>query len=69
MCCHDDIVYTTDEDNNFVSATNLGTMPLLWDAYLSHVGYGEFFVGDVNAYSNFISCMAHARTLTMCSIG
>jgi hypothetical protein len=52
MCCHNEIFYTTDEDNNFVAATDLGATPLLRDAYLSHVGYSEFFVGDENAYSN-----------------
>ncbi|KAK3163537.1 hypothetical protein QOZ80_1AG0004980 [Eleusine coracana subsp. coracana] len=70
---HGDIVYVRDEDvGGFVPATinNLGATPLLRDAYLSHIGFGDVWNHDQNyAYSNFIRCVAHARTLTVCSDG
>jgi hypothetical protein len=54
------------------SAVDLGSTPALRDAYLSHIGFDD----DVNAYqdreyvySNFLSCVAHARALTLCSVG
>jgi hypothetical protein len=53
-----------------VHRTDLGATPLLRDVYLSHVGYGEFiYDGDYSAYSNLIRRVAHARSLTMCSVG
>ncbi|KAK3159967.1 hypothetical protein QOZ80_1BG0053490 [Eleusine coracana subsp. coracana] len=70
----DIIVYVRDEDvGGFVPAAtnnNLGATPLLRDAYLSHIGFGDVWNHDQNdAYSNFILSMAVARTLTVCSDG
>lgn len=68
---HGDIVYTSDdEDDDLVPATDLGATPLLRDAYLSHIGFGGIFNEEYDhAYYNFIRCVAHARTLTICSNG
>ncbi|KAK3159964.1 hypothetical protein QOZ80_1BG0053480 [Eleusine coracana subsp. coracana] len=70
---HGDIVYLGDseDDDEGVAAVDLGATPALRDAYLSHIGFGH--VNDTNdkeyAYSDFLSCIAHARTLTLCSVG
>ncbi|XP_066314126.1 putative F-box/LRR-repeat protein At4g15060 isoform X2 [Miscanthus floridulus] len=68
---HGDTVYSSDYDD-LSSAVDLGSTPALRQAYLSHIGFDD----DVNAYqdreyaySNFLSCVAHARALTLCSVG
>ncbi|KAK3159965.1 hypothetical protein QOZ80_1BG0053460 [Eleusine coracana subsp. coracana] len=63
---HGDIVRNLDD--NFIAATDLGATPLLQDAYLSHIGFNEVFVIN-HDYCNFIRCISHARTLTICSVG
>ncbi|TVU22521.1 hypothetical protein EJB05_32227, partial [Eragrostis curvula] len=70
-----DVVCLTDEDDdnddNHIATVDLGTTPALRDAYLSHVGITELYFTDreTAAYSGFLSCLAHARTLTLCSVG
>ena len=68
---HGDTVYWDGYGDPY-SAVDLGSTPALRDAYLSHIGFDD----DVNAYqdreyvySNFLSCVAHARALTLCSVG
>jgi hypothetical protein len=69
---HGDIVYSSDgEDGEHAAAVDLGGTPALRDAYLSHLGFAAEAdaVDKEYAYSDFLSCVAHARTLTLCSIG
>ncbi|KAL6626478.1 hypothetical protein ACP70R_030204 [Stipagrostis hirtigluma subsp. patula] len=70
FCFHGDIVYSTDDDR--VPAVDLGATPALRDAYLSHLGFGDIDNDPDDheyAYSDLLSCVAHARTLTLCSAG
>ncbi|KAK3163533.1 hypothetical protein QOZ80_1AG0004930 [Eleusine coracana subsp. coracana] len=71
---HGDFVYlgdSEDDDERVAGAVDLGATPALRDAYLSHLGFGcEDDATDKEfAYSDFLSCIAHAPTLTLCSIG
>ncbi|XBH77824.1 hypothetical protein VPH35_104220 [Triticum aestivum] len=44
--------------------------PELKDAYLTHIGYGEYDeVIHEFAYSGFLDQVAHAKILTLCSVG
>lgn len=71
---HGDNVYSTsdDDDDDLSSAVDLGSTPALRDAYLSHIGFDDAknaYDEREYAYSNFLSCVAHARVLTLCSVG
>lgn len=71
---HGDNVYSTsdDDEEDLSSAVDLGSTPALRDAYLSHIGFDDAknaYDEREYAYSNFLSCVAHARVLTLCSVG
>jgi hypothetical protein len=68
---HGDIVYSSDDEYVVEAAVDLGATPALRDAYLSHLGFDskDDVAGKEFAYSDFLSRVAHARTLTLCSIG
>lgn len=71
---HGDNVYSTsdDDDEDLSSAVDLGSTPALRDAYLSHIGFDDAknaYDEREYAYSNFLSCVAYARVLTLCSVG
>jgi hypothetical protein len=59
----------------FIGKDNTGTpadaaMPVLRDAYLTHIGFGEYDeVIHEFAYTGFLEKVAHARILTLCSVG
>jgi len=48
---------------------DFGNMPALRDAYLSHVGCGDYNIVHDMAYPYLYYVVAHARILTLCSIG
>ncbi|XP_066310984.1 uncharacterized protein [Miscanthus floridulus] len=65
---HGDTVYSSDYDD-LSSTVDLGSIP-------TRTFLTSAFDDDVNAYqdreyaySNFLSCVAHARALTLCSVG
>ncbi|TVU22484.1 hypothetical protein EJB05_32182, partial [Eragrostis curvula] len=70
---HGDVVhsYSNDDVDDRVAAVDLGATPALRDAYLSHIGFGcEDDANDMEyAYTDFLSCVAHAPALTLCSVG
>ncbi|CAL4950639.1 unnamed protein product [Urochloa decumbens] len=68
---HGDIVCSSDPDEEEDAGGVLfGATPALRDAYLSHLGFGDYddYRHDF-AYSNFLECIAHANVLTLCSVG
>ncbi|RLM93251.1 uncharacterized protein C2845_PM08G09220 [Panicum miliaceum] len=63
---HGDIVCSSDPDD----AVHFGATPALRDAYLSHLGSGDYDDDRHDfAYPNFLECIAHANILTLCSVG
>ncbi|XP_066311747.1 putative FBD-associated F-box protein At1g61330 [Miscanthus floridulus] len=48
---------------------DFGDMPVLRDAYLSHLGCGDYNIVHDMAYPCLYYVVAHARVLTLCSIG
>jgi hypothetical protein len=68
---HGDILYYREDDDyetvpvQFIGKDNTGT-PVLRDAYLSHIGFGEYDeVIHEFAYTGFLEKVAHARILTL----
>ena len=50
--------------------TRSDARPELKDAYLTHIGYAEYDeVIHEFAYSGFLDQVAHAKILTLCSVG
>ncbi|PAN31531.1 hypothetical protein PAHAL_5G425600 [Panicum hallii] len=67
---HGDIVCSSDPDEDDAAAVHFGATPALRDAYLSHLGSGDYDDDRHDfAYSNFLECIAHANILTLCSVG
>ncbi|CAL4977001.1 unnamed protein product [Urochloa decumbens] len=61
---HGDIVCSTDPDEEEdAGGVLLGDTPALRDAYLSHLGFGDY---DDDRHEE---CIAHANVLTLCSVG
>ncbi|KAJ1283157.1 hypothetical protein BS78_03G107400 [Paspalum vaginatum] len=65
LAFHGDIIHADDGDG-----VHFGATPALRDAYLSHLGIGDFDE-DLHefAYYEFLDCVAHAAILTLCSVG
>ncbi|RLN22124.1 uncharacterized protein C2845_PM07G05460 [Panicum miliaceum] len=62
---HGDIVCSSDPDEDDAAAVHLGATPALRDAYLSHLGSGDYDDDRHDfAYPNFLECLAHANILT-----
>jgi hypothetical protein len=59
----------TWQEANPVFFDFVGDMPALRDAYLSHLGCGDYNVVHDMAYPYLYYVVAHARILTLCSIG
>jgi len=59
----------TWQEANPVFFDFVGDMPALRDAYLSHLGCGDYNVVHDMAYPCLYYVVAHARILTLCSIG
>ncbi|CAL4957377.1 unnamed protein product [Urochloa decumbens] len=68
---HGDIVCSSDPDEEEDAGGVLfGATPALRDAYLSHLGFGDYDDDRHDfAYFNFLECIAHANVLTLCSVG
>ncbi|TVU22482.1 hypothetical protein EJB05_32180, partial [Eragrostis curvula] len=68
---HGDVVDLYDWESEEVVGVDMGATPVLRDAYLSHIGFGTADDVDIKeyAYFDFMSRVAHAPTLTLCSVG
>nr|CAB3476770.1 unnamed protein product [Digitaria exilis] len=58
------------EDDEAADAIDFGATPALRDAYLFHLGFGDYddYRHDF-AYPDFLECFEHATILTLCSVG
>ncbi|TVU22519.1 hypothetical protein EJB05_32225, partial [Eragrostis curvula] len=68
---HGDVVDLYDWESEEVVGVDMGATPVLRDAYLSHIGFGTADDVDIKeyAYFDFMRRVAHAPTLTLCSVG
>ncbi|KAL6849899.1 hypothetical protein ACP4OV_020526 [Aristida adscensionis] len=66
-----DISYGSDDDDDeaYFATVDLGATPALRDAYVSHLGFGVEDPHDHGYTNHFLHGIAHARILTLCSVG